>query len=156
LSSHGDISFFHFLRTTIIRMRYHFLLGALALVVAPVSAFPAAMLEHMSRQNDAKGLEEIEAAILKLKRGEPFVKRAPGFNAQQQYVSNQGANAFVPPNFSKGDQRGPCPGLNAMANHGYLPHNGYATIDQYITGTNKGNSKFRPNVLLDYVKILYH
>lgn len=27
------------------------------------------------------------------------------------------------------------PGLNAMANHGYLPHNGVATIQQFIDGT---------------------
>lgn len=25
-----------------------------------------------------------------------------------------------------------------MANHGYLPHNGIATIDQFITSTGKG------------------
>jgi hypothetical protein len=37
-----------------------------------------------------------------------------------------------------GDQRGPCPGLNAMANHGYLPHNGVATVQQFIDGTYEG------------------
>jgi hypothetical protein len=30
---------------------------------------------------------------------------------------------------------GPCPGLNAMANHNYIPHNGVATITQFIQGT---------------------
>ncbi|CZR54569.1 uncharacterized protein PAC_04453 [Phialocephala subalpina] len=30
--------------------------------------------------------------------------------------------------------RGPCPGLNAAANHGYLPRNGIATIEQTISG----------------------
>ncbi|KAK7727153.1 hypothetical protein SLS57_003188 [Botryosphaeria dothidea] len=30
--------------------------------------------------------------------------------------------------------RGPCPGLNAAANHGYLPHNGLATAEQTIKG----------------------
>ncbi|KAF2764567.1 hypothetical protein EJ03DRAFT_346179 [Teratosphaeria nubilosa] len=28
-----------------------------------------------------------------------------------------------------------CPGLNALANHNYLPHNGFATIQQFIDGT---------------------
>ena len=28
---------------------------------------------------------------------------------------------------------GPCPGLNAFANHGFLPHNGYATVVQFVT-----------------------
>ncbi|KAF2086698.1 hypothetical protein K490DRAFT_44011 [Saccharata proteae CBS 121410] len=40
---------------------------------------------------------------------------------------------FVAP--GDGDARGMCPGLNAMANHGYLPHNGVATIQQFIDAT---------------------
>lgn len=36
------------------------------------------------------------------------------FNAQEQYVSTSGEHAFVAPNLAGGDQRGPCPGLNAM------------------------------------------
>jgi hypothetical protein len=32
------------------------------------------------------------------------------------------------------DQRGPCPGLNAMANHGYIPRTGIATLAQTIKG----------------------
>lgn len=57
----------------------------------------------------------------------------PPFDASKQYVSNQGAYQFVAPGPT--DARGPCPGLNAAANHNYLPHNGVATIDQFITGT---------------------
>ncbi|KAF1828508.1 hypothetical protein BDW02DRAFT_603355 [Decorospora gaudefroyi] len=33
------------------------------------------------------------------------------------------------------DQRGPCPGLNTMANHGCIPRNGIATIGQIQAGT---------------------
>ncbi|KZS95132.1 Cloroperoxidase [Sistotremastrum niveocremeum HHB9708] len=33
------------------------------------------------------------------------------------------------------DLRGPCPGLNTMANHGYLPHNGIATFEQIIAAS---------------------
>ncbi|EME38183.1 hypothetical protein DOTSEDRAFT_141173 [Dothistroma septosporum NZE10] len=57
----------------------------------------------------------------------------PPFNATLQYVSNQGQYAFKAP--GTGDARGECPGLNAMANHGYLPHNGVATIQQFIDAT---------------------
>jgi hypothetical protein len=32
------------------------------------------------------------------------------------------------------DQRGVCPGLNAMANHGYIPRSGIATLAQTIKG----------------------
>lgn len=36
-----------------------------------------------------------------------------------------------------GDLRGPCPGLNAMANHGYIPHNGISTVLQMTTASQK-------------------
>ena len=39
-----------------------------------------------------------------------------------------GQHAFVPPNFNAGDQRGPCPALNSLANHGYIPHNGVTSV----------------------------
>lgn len=58
----------------------------------------------------------------------------PPFDAKAQYVSNQGDHAFRAP--GPGDDRGECPGLNSMANHGYLPRNGRATIQQFIDGTN--------------------
>lgn len=32
-------------------------------------------------------------------------------------------------------QRGVCPGLNALANHGYLPRNGIVTAQQVISAT---------------------
>ena len=73
------------------------------------------------------------------------------FNAAEQYVSNTGDHAFIAPGPT--DQRGPCPGLNAMgeyqktdlcapdcadihiANHGYLPRNGVGSHLDFIQGT---------------------
>ncbi|APA09849.1 hypothetical protein SS1G_05925 [Sclerotinia sclerotiorum 1980 UF-70] len=66
---------------------------------------------------------------------DPLQKRF-GFDAASQYVSTTGKNAFVAPDFDAGDVRGPCPGLNAAANHGYIPHNGVGTIGDFIEGTN--------------------
>jgi Peroxidase, family 2 len=60
---------------------------------------------------------------------------APGFDAEAQHIDVSGEHAFVPPGHE--DLRGPCPGLNALANHNYLPHSGLATIDQFITATNQ-------------------
>ncbi|PPR06380.1 hypothetical protein CVT26_004641 [Gymnopilus dilepis] len=37
-----------------------------------------------------------------------------------------------------GDIRGPCPGLNTLASHGWLPRNGIATPDQIITAVQEG------------------
>ena len=51
-----------------------------------------------------------------------------GFNAADQYVdvTDGGPHPFVAP--GPGDRRGQCPGLNAAANHGFLPRNGIPTI----------------------------
>ncbi|KAJ2924549.1 hypothetical protein H1R20_g12538, partial [Candolleomyces eurysporus] len=38
----------------------------------------------------------------------------------------------------EGDIRGPCPGLNTLASHGYLPRDGVATPAQIITATQEG------------------
>lgn len=111
-------------------------LGAIALCVSEVAAFPAATLEYAAKAGrDAVVAADIEKAVAKYRS-----KRAVGFNATAQYVSTHGQHAFVAPNLSGGDNRGPCPGLNAMANHGYIPHNGVATIQQFIDGTNTGSS----------------
>ena len=61
-----------------------------------------------------------------------------GFDPKAQAVSTSGEYAFVAP--GAGDQRGPCPGLNALANHGYLPHNGVAAIPTFIEAVDKGQS----------------
>lgn len=59
----------------------------------------------------------------------------PGFNAEAQRIDVSGDHAFLPP--GHGDLRGPCPGLNALANHNYLPRNGVATIPEFIAATTK-------------------
>jgi hypothetical protein len=126
------------------------LLGAAAIFASEVIAFPAAAIEYAARaKRDPDAMATIQRASEKL-QSKP---RAVGFNAAQQYVSNQGQYAFVAPDLTR-DARGPCPGLNAMANHGYIvsvtvsqlihstnmiqPHNGVATIQQFIDGTYEG------------------
>ena len=47
------------------------------------------------------------------------------FDAADQLVSVTGESVYQSPAAS--DIRGPCPGLNAAANHGYLPRNGYSS-----------------------------
>ncbi|KAJ3928402.1 MAG: hypothetical protein NXY57DRAFT_1050558 [Lentinula lateritia] len=95
------------------------------------------------RQNPSRGdIFELELTwafralnIAKSSNGSPDVSAVfrVSFDAASQYVSTTGVHAFVPPDL--GDFRGPCPGLNAMANHGYIPHNGIATINEFIQGT---------------------
>lgn len=47
-----------------------------------------------------------------------------------------GDHAFIAPNFEAGDQRGPCPGLNALANHGYIRRDGIASLVDVLTAMN--------------------
>ena len=66
------------------------------------------------------------------------LKRQTTFDPTSQQVSTAGVYSWISP--GAGDQRGPCPGLNALANHGYLPHNGVADIPTMISAVNTGES----------------
>ncbi|CBX99130.1 hypothetical protein LEMA_P083690.1 [Plenodomus lingam JN3] len=59
------------------------------------------------------------------------------FNAEKQFVniSRGSGHEYAAP--GPNDLRGSCPGLNAFANHNFLPHNGYASVAQYIEATQK-------------------
>ncbi|KAF4555584.1 Dothistromin biosynthesis peroxidase dotB-like protein 2 [Elsinoe fawcettii] len=100
---------------------------ALLGLVAVSEAYPN-ILEHVAREAKA---QESNSLLSRFKR------QTVAFDADAQRIDVSGQHAFVPPNFDAGDQRGPCPGLNALANHNYLPHNGVGTITQFIEGTTK-------------------
>ena len=108
-----------------LNMKSLFLYGALAALPLSASAFP-----HVA---------ENVAARLASASPRSTEKRTVTFNPTAQLVDVTGEHAFVPPNFAAGDQRGPCPGLNALANHNYLPHNGVAAwtdiANQTVSGT---------------------
>ncbi|KAJ5104591.1 hypothetical protein NUU61_001938 [Penicillium alfredii] len=59
----------------------------------------------------------------------------PYFNEKEQYVSVEGEYAYAAP--GPDEIRGPCPGLNAAANHGYLPRSGVASLEETVRGLNK-------------------
>ena len=84
---------------------------------------------HLANQNEAKCPHLAEKEEL---------KRQATFDPSTQHVSTTGEYAWVAP--GSGDQRGPCPGLNALANHGYLPHNGVADIPTIVSAVNNGKS----------------
>ena len=50
------------------------------------------------------------------------------FNPTLQHVDVSGAHAYIAPGPS--DLRGPCPAMNAAANHGYIARNGYTTFQE--------------------------
>jgi hypothetical protein len=117
-------------------MRSSFYLAAVALYAVEIIAFPSRMFDLSMSEEEKRALSSISARIEATAEQDRSVKRAPGFNASQQYVSNTGDHAFIAP--TNTDLRGPCPGLNAMANHNYIPRNGVATISQFIQGTYDG------------------
>ncbi|KAJ5369184.1 uncharacterized protein N7496_008944 [Penicillium cataractarum] len=59
------------------------------------------------------------------------------FDSMASPVDVTGEHEFQPPNLTGGDQRGPCPGLNALANHGYIPRNGVVSFGNVITAINE-------------------
>jgi len=96
-----------------------------------VHAFPSMMFDIAERES--KSVEEIARSINDGSLEKRSLERRVGFDAATQYVSTTGVHAFIAPGPS--DLRGPCPGLNAMANHEYIPHNGIATIAEFVQGT---------------------
>lgn len=115
---------------------------ATGLLAGTVAAFPFRMDELVAPLKTNEAFQEFKRAKLEGRAATPpqgagaLPATPPPFDAATQYVSNQGTHKFVAP--GAGDARGECPGLNALANHGYLPHNGVATIQQFIDGTNAG------------------
>lgn len=107
----------------------------LAALASRVTAFPAMAMDALTEPLQADLLTKRQTAAAPQGVGAlPLVP--PPFDPELQYVSNKGKYKFVPP--GPGDARGECPGLNALANHNYLPHNGRATIQQFITATETG------------------
>ncbi|PVH72679.1 Cloroperoxidase [Cadophora sp. DSE1049] len=96
----------------------------LSILAPEVAAFPGVLEAATRAKADRHIVGRQEAPDLN-----------PTFNERLQHVSTTGEHAFVAPNLAAGDQRGPCPGLNAMANHGYLPHNGVGSHTDFIKGT---------------------
>lgn len=54
---------------------------------------------------------------------------------ENQLVDVTGTHKWVAP--GPNDIRGPCPGLNALANHGYFPHSGVVPLTVGATATNQ-------------------
>ena len=117
-------------------MKSSLCLAALAVSVTEVVAFPSRMFDMSMSEEEKRAIAEI-AATIETGAKERRQLIPPTFDASAQYVSTTGTHAYVAPKST--DLRGPCPGLNAMANHGYIPHNGVATITQFIQGTYDGS-----------------
>ncbi|KAF2091596.1 oxidase [Saccharata proteae CBS 121410] len=99
-----------------------------------VNAFPAAFLEKAgsaSKEDIRKQLDALKGDVAKHTEAKRLL-----FDALSTPLDITGDHAFVAPDIEGGDQRGPCPGLNALANHGYIPHNGVTSFTEVIAAAN--------------------
>ncbi|KAI7643416.1 hypothetical protein KC319_g12655, partial [Hortaea werneckii] len=97
-----------------------------------VAGFPhiAEMLEKQKMQERQVGVPAV--APFPEFPGSPSHALYDKFDPESQRVSTSGEHEFRAP--GPGDIRGPCAGLNAAANHGYLPRDGIATAESVNTG----------------------
>jgi hypothetical protein len=118
-------------------MRYsrsHAVIGALAPLAAAFPAFVKEAAKDPAMM--ARAAQILEGRdVITAGSAQVLFEPIPTFNAKAQYVdiSPGSGHEYVAP--GPNDNRGPCPGLNAFANHNFLPHNGYATIAQFIQAT---------------------
>ena len=117
----------------------------LALITVRVTAFPRLnaigvreLTNLVKKSGDSSDPAKRDEADCPHRAKHEELKRQTTFDPTSQHVSTSGKYAWVAP--GSGDQRGPCPGLNALANHGYLPKNGYADIPTIISAVNTGKS----------------
>jgi len=106
------------------------MISLLLQALAVVDAFP-----HMAkRMSQATEKRQAVPAVVPFPEypGLPTHALFNQFDAGAQLVSVSGEHAFIAP--GPDDIRGPCPGLNAAANHGYLPRDGIATYQAVQTG----------------------
>ncbi|KAH7399990.1 hypothetical protein BKA64DRAFT_670896 [Cadophora sp. MPI-SDFR-AT-0126] len=99
-------------------------------MVLTASAFPGMTAESLNAR------QAVPPVPLPLSQNEGNCGIIPctTFNAADQFVDVRPGtpHQFVPP--GPNDKRGPCPGLNAAANHNFIPHNGIGTIAQFSIG----------------------
>ncbi|GIJ85033.1 hypothetical protein Asppvi_003888 [Aspergillus pseudoviridinutans] len=69
-------------------------------------------------------------------RKDPELGRRFLVDSMSEPIDVTGLHAFQPPDFKNGDQRGPCPALNALANHGYIPRSGVVSFVDVIAAIN--------------------
>lgn len=107
-------------------------MSALSLIASTADAFPS--LLPGSRQDDAilSQWRKLQAEL----GGNSTILSGPharfAKNPLNTPIQVDGKHQFMPPDFSKGDQRGPCPGLNSLANHGYISRNGVTSLVEVV------------------------
>ncbi|KAF2023096.1 Cloroperoxidase [Setomelanomma holmii] len=93
-----------------------------------VSAFPTLSARNLESLTS----ERLEAAINSVAQ---YRKEKRLLVDSRKPIDVTGRYAFQAPKGS--DQRGPCPGLDALANHGYIPHSGITSFAEVVNAINQ-------------------
>ncbi|TQN63657.1 Dothistromin biosynthesis peroxidase dotB, partial [Colletotrichum shisoi] len=59
------------------------------------------------------------------------------FDPMTTPIDVSGDHEFIAPDYRNGAQRGPCPGLNALANHGYINRKGVTSLTEVAGAINQ-------------------
>ena len=117
-------------------MRFTFAILGLALSTTTSSLCPYAeralqdpefLKQHLDERDAPKAAEQHER-----RQSGPGNIPFTTFN-ENQLIDVTGQYAWVAP--GPNDIRGPCPGLNALANHGYFPHSGVVPLSVGASAT---------------------
>lgn len=107
---------------------------ALSSSISLVDAFPALDARNFDARNlDRRSIENLSEAV---KNIQDYVKDQNVFVNPSKPIDITGRHKFQAPSGS--DQRGPCPGLNALANHGYISRDGVTSFVEVVTAINQG------------------
>ena len=124
-------------------MKFSLVLAALA---ASAAAFPAMMdanPEVLERAAKLVSRQEFDPTQDPIGVSKAQTNCGPTpcltFNEEDQLVSITGEHAYVSP--APDEIRGPCPGLNAAANHGYLPRSGIVSLEETVSGLGAGKPR---------------
>ncbi|KAI4593977.1 hypothetical protein KJ359_008765 [Pestalotiopsis sp. 9143b] len=112
------------------------LFSGVALLALRATAFPASALNSDLSEEDLARINDLAAKItadVKAKRIAGIDAIKPGFDADAQRPDTTGDHAWIAP--GPNDIRGPCPGLNTLANHGYMARNGVGSMLDIIDGS---------------------
>lgn len=112
-------------------MRFSSALLALSSSAILVNAYPSLN----SAQLDGLTPERLTEAV---KTIETFKKEKRFIVDFRKPIEITGKHSFQAPRSN--DHRGPCPGLNALANHGYISRDGITSFAEVVVAINQGLS----------------
>ncbi|CCF36009.1 oxidase [Colletotrichum higginsianum] len=113
-------------------MKSFYILSILPCLGSGVLGFPAYANDEALNHDAASRLTGKLASVFH----EAHKKRLL-FDPMTTPIDVSGDHEFIAPDYRNGAQRGPCPGLNALANHGYINRKGVTSLTEVAGAINQ-------------------